>query len=334
MSHRPNRLFNATLGTAAISALFELGLLSAVADQSEVNLKIFCNERRLHLMSITAMTETLVYYDILETEHNGKTIKAGSSFDEFYQNKGYFLWLIRGYGHMLHTLADISQIDKREGDYLHRDGKFIAMAGKEYGTQFVDNYFNEVLSQMPYKFIADIGCGSAERIINLAKSDSDFKGLGIEFNIDAVKLAVKNIKNENLEKQVEIIHSNITYLAPHSNLEDVDLVMSFFMAHDLWPREECLKALINIREIFPKVKRFLLCDTYRADPKIEQDKPIFTLGFEVTHAMMGQYIPTVNEWIDLFKQAGWECETQTQIGIPNSAIFDLRPINNQQLNNK
>jgi len=39
---------------------------------------------------------------------------------------------------------------------------------------------------------------------------------------------------------------------------------------------------------------------------------------------MGQYIPSVAEWMDLFDEAGWQCVARRDIGIPFSAIFDLR----------
>jgi len=73
------------------------------------------------------------------------------------------------------------------------------------------------------------------------------------------------------------------------------------------------------------VKRFLLCDTYRSELSISHEIPVFTLGFEVTHAVMGQYIPSLSEWMELFAEAGWRCATRRFIDLPFSCIFDLRP---------
>jgi hypothetical protein len=53
--------------------------------------------------------------------------------------------------------------------------------------------------------------------------------------------------------------------------------------------------------------------------------PIFTLGFELTHAVMGQYIPLESEWLEVFDEAGWDCANAREVGIPFSKIFDLRP---------
>ena len=40
---------------------------------------------------------------------------------------------------------------------------------------------------------------------------------------------------------------------------------------------------------------------------------------------MGQFIPNVAEWKDLFEEAGWTCKAQHDLSIAYSAIFDLRP---------
>ena len=52
--------------------------------------------------------------------------------------------------------------------------------------------------------------------------------------------------------------------------------------------------------------------------------PIFTLGFEVTHAAMGQSVPSHQDWLDLFEETAWTLGDEYPIGIPFSCIFDLR----------
>ena len=111
---------------------------------------------------------------------------------------------------------------------------------------------------------------------------------------------------------------------PSPEFSQVDVIFCFFMGHDLWPRANCLSTLRGIRSVFPRAKRFLLCDTYRSDLLPSDETPIFTLGFELTHAAMGQYIPGLSEWMDLFQEAGWTCVDRRDVGIPFSAIFDLR----------
>ena len=101
----------------------------------------------------------------------------------------------------------------------------------------------------------------------------------------------------------------------------------YFMGHDLWPRPNALKAFHSIRGAFPNLKRFLFSDTYRSDFPAPGHTPIFTLGFEFTHELMGQFIPSVAEWEDLFEESGWELRKTHELAIPYSCIFDLRVAN-------
>ena len=53
--------------------------------------------------------------------------------------------------------------------------------------------------------------------------------------------------------------------------------------------------------------------------------PIFTLGFEFTHALMGKCVPTLAEWKNALAESAWDLRATSELGIANSVIFDLRP---------
>ncbi len=317
-------LFNSTITAAAISLAFEIGLLNAIAEQGSISVGSFCQAHGLHIASVKSCLYALQCYDIVLPGAEKDTVQAGVNFGDIFRNKGYFLWLVGGYGKMLQNLTGSIRLEKRNGTVISRDGKSIAMAGRDYGAQFVDRHFTEVLEQMPFKVVADLGCGSGERLINLARQRDDLRCVGMDLNRDAVSLAQESVTAAGLENRVTILHADVSKLTPLEVFKDVEVLFCFFMAHDLWPRENCLMALRQIRAAFPNAKRFLLSDTYRSDLPPSRQTPIFTLGFELTHAVMGQYIPSVSEWAALFEDAGWNCVGRRDLDIPFSSIFDLR----------
>jgi hypothetical protein len=319
------RIFNSALGAAAVSALFELGLFDELQQKQTVGLREFCERRNLHRASLLALLDVLHRSGVVELSRGEDVARPGPAFAQAYRDKGYFLWLVRGYGNMLENLATLLRNENRTGDFIRRDGRYIAMAGRDYGSQFVDPGFTEVLRQMPFRVAADIGCGSAERLIKLANQRPDFRGIGIDINAGSISVARAAVAAAGLQDRITLVHADVKELEPQPELGAVEVIFSFFMGHDLWPRANCLQSLRRIRAGFPRVKRFLLCDTYRSDLPLSEEAPIFTLGFEVTHAVMGQYIPSVAEWMDLFEEAGWACVGQREVDIPFSAIFDLRP---------
>ncbi len=317
-------LFNSALAATAIAALFEVGFFDEIASKTPVSLADFCRTRDAHLPSVRSLLYVLNCFDIIRVAADEDSVSPGALFSEVDRNKGYFLWLVGGYGTMLQSLGARLENRNREGDLMQRDGRRIAMSGRDYGAHFVDRHFLEMLDEVPCNVVADLGCGSGERLMKLARSRPGMRGFGLDLNEGAVNLAQTAVAEAGLADRLTVLHDNVGNLKPRKEFEEVELIFCFFMGHDLWPREECLKSLQQIRAVFPNVKRFLLSDTYRSDLPAAPDVPIFTLGFELTHAVMGQYIPSVAEWIDLFADAGWNCVARRDLDIPFSSIFDLR----------
>jgi len=326
MVSQTTRIFNSAIGASAIAASFELGLLDEIEQQGELDLEAFCEQRDLHSWSVASILDVLSRFAIVEVSEDRRTATRGPEFQGAFADKGYFMWLMRGYGNLLHNLATIVKTNSCTMDGIGRDGKYIAMAGRDYGAQFVDPHFTAAMAEVPFTVAADLGCGSAERLIGLAKARPEFRGVGVEVNKGAVDLARRSVQHAGLQDRVKVVHFDVKNLVYQPEFEDVEVLFCFFMGHDLWPRPNCLKAFRSIRSAFPSLKRFLFCDTYRSDVAPPGDVPIFTLGFEFTHALMGQYIPSLDEWEDLFGEAGWSNAGRRDISIPYSSIFDLRPV--------
>lgn len=324
MSDETARLFNSAVGAAALAALDELGVIEELHRNGEVTIQPFCERHELHRPSATALLEVLHRVGVVELCHADGVARKGRLFEEAYRDKGYFLWLMRGYGRMLEGLGSLLRNENRYGDFYHRDGKYIALAGRDYGARFVDRHFLEVLDAEPFATAADIGCGSAERLIRLAKERPGFRGVGIDVSAGSVSVAREAVAAAGLEDRIAVVHDDVRRLEARPELAEVDVIFSFFIGHDLWPRRDCLQTLARLRTAFPRARRFLLADTYRAELAPEAEAPIFTLGFEATHAVMGQYVPTLKEWTDLFTDSAWSCVGQRALDIPFSTIFDLR----------
>ena len=325
MNNQLDQIFNATIVSSALSAAYELGLIDRLQQQNAIDIDKFCQENTLHQSSLEATISALCCFNICRLSDSSNVVQQGPSFAEAYRYKGYFLWLIKGYGYLLQNLASIAKNENRCNDFIKRDGKYIALAGRDYGQQFVDSYFEQLLNEFPYKYVVDLGCGSAAKLINIAQKDEAVRGIGIDINSGAVTTAQIAVETAKLQSRIKIIEGDISQLKTQPDFSEVDVIFSFFNGHDLWPRHNCLNFLKNLYLAFPNVKRFLLCDTYRSDTIPSEKIPIFTLGFEFTHGIMGQYIPSLAEWLDLFVESGWQCVEHREIGIPFSAIFDLRP---------
>jgi phenylpyruvate C(3)-methyltransferase len=88
-----------------------------------------------------------------------------------------------------------------------------------------------------------------------------------------------------------------------------------------------VRALRGIRTAMPKARHLILCDTSRMEDPTGGEPPIFTLGFQLAHAAMGRYLPTLREWRDVFRDGGWEAVAEHHLPTPpGTTIFQLRAI--------
>lgn len=291
-----------------------------IFQKKKLNIEQFCKECGVHIDPFKVFIRTLATVEILN--NTDTDILQGKNFKDVFSNKGYFVWLVKGYAHTIENMSMLLKMETLKVSNVQRNGGEIAKAGKDYGYHFVNSHFNQVFDAINPTSIADFGCGSADRLIGMVKKNNNLKGIGIDINADAVNIAKDNIRAAGLEDKIQVICADISTLKNDDRFRDTELIFSFFMGHDLFPKENCKAVFSQIQKVFPKATTFLLCDTYSSE-SIKQP-PIFTLGFELTHALMGQVIPTYKDWIALFKELDWTLVNTIDIDIPFSTIFNLK----------
>lgn len=318
-------LFNATIAVFSISAALEIGILDRIAKSSNgVHLPSFCQEKGFDKASVTSLIFSLACFQIVHLDTASEIVSCGDEFEKIYQDKGYFLWMAQGYGKFLLKLPDFLITGKEKERACERNSAAIASSGKDYGAAHVDAYVKEMLSEIVWSKIADLGCGSAHRLIEIVQQRACL-GCGIEIEEGAIRIAEKAIAVEGLEESIKIFQGDVRELKPRDEFKEVDLITSFFMGHDLWPKEKCIDIFRHFKSCFPQARYFLFCDTFRSNLPPHPTIPTFTLGFEFFHALMGQYIPSLDEWREVFQKAGWTCRKEVKVGIPFTTIFLLTP---------
>lgn len=323
MTQCVQEMFNGALLAMSVAAIDQLQLFEELGSQP-LHIEGFCRDHNLHQPSLIAILRGLHKAGVVELDEARGVAMPGREFAEALANKGYFRWLIGGYGDMLVNMGRLVRNGSRTGAFVQRNGQQIAAAASDYGAQFVDRHFYRVLERMPFSVVADLGCGEATRLVSLATQRPGLRGIGLELDDAVVQRANALIARHEFTSRLQVVRDDVKCLDRRPEYEQADVLFSFFMGHDLWPRADCLQALRRIRSAFPNATRFLLADTYRSELREDQELPIFTLGFEITHALMGQMIPTLTDWLKLFDESEWLCIGHYPLGIAHSCVFDLR----------
>lgn len=320
-------VFNGTIVSAAICAAYELGLLDQLRTRGQLDAARFARVNKLDEQVVNAVVTALAYAEVVQAPGQpgtGRPVTPGPQFGEAWRNKGYFLWLMGGYGPLISRAAEQSRLLGSGVVKYERDSASIAAAAGDYGREYVDDIFARIVGALRFNRAADVGCGNAARLIELARARPDCSCIGIEIDPRAVEAARRNVDRAQLADRIEIVLGDAEQLAD-SGFPDVELVFSFFMGHDFWPMPRCRATLGRLRRAFPDVQRFLLADTYASAGGNLRSTPIFTLGFEFTHALMGKQVPTLAEWKVALSGSAWDLIAIHPLDIANSVVFDLQP---------
>jgi phenylpyruvate C(3)-methyltransferase len=329
LSSYATKLFNDFIVVSAINAADSCGLFQSLHDKDALSVSEICVERSLGYDSVFGILDVLSSAEIIQLDSPRKTFSKGPYFDEIICHLGYFLWLARGYGASFLQWAATSSDVPPKGPLIGRDGFAVAESSALIGRCFVDPTLKQVILDEPFAKICDLGCGNANRLIQIISGDNDATGVGVELDKKAADLAVETVRRINLQHRISIYNTNVKDISAKSALyQDVDLLLMCFMGHDLWPAERAKIAFLNFRESFKSCTRFIMADTVRVplkDDETSQQVPIFRLGFQAVHSMMRQYLPSHTEWLELFNETGWQLKRTIPLGVSDSIVYELKP---------
>lgn len=318
--------FNSTVAALALSTAWDIGLLDELHTNQHVDVAQFAARNNMHRPTLNYLLVAMSSRRIVELDTERDVAVPGPGFADAFLNRGFFYWLTRGCGDLLTSLPSFVEDRNGRTKSIHRDARAISVACRAIARSFFDGPLLELLDGLDTGTIADLGCGSGDRIVMLAKLMPDVRAIGIDIADDALTVAKTAISEAGMEHRVRLVEDNVLTMTPDPAYADVELVTCFLMGHDFWPREQCVRTLRRLREVFPRVRHLLLGDTCRSTGLSGTELPMFTLGFETVHAVMDQYLPTLAEWDSVLDEGGWHRVESRFIDLPAfSFIHRLRP---------
>lgn len=317
-------IFNSVVASSAIGAAWELGALDELEKNGKIDPADFAARNDLDERSTIGMCVALASVRVLE--RSGNAYVPGPVFAEVVRHRSLFHWISLGCGELFAKMPYTMRNGNRVGDYYRRDAPAISYACKEINTRYFDPAFWAAVDSLGYDFtaVADLGSGSGDRLVQLVTKFPGTRGLGVEIAPGALEMARSEIAEKGLADTISFLPGDVRDLEPRPEFAEIDLLTCFMMGHDFWPRDNCVATLRRLREVFPNARKFLLGDATRVTGAEADQLPMFTLGFEVGHDLMGVYLPTLDEWDGVFEEAGWRCARRRVItDLTVSVVFEL-----------
>ena len=318
------QIYNSAVAAWAIAAGWELGALDELRDNSALDSDEFAIRHGLDRAATLSLFRALSAARVVE--RNNTKVTVGPHFSEVFETRLFFHWLARGSAELFRQLPSVIQQENRLGDFYRRDPAAIAFACREINKLCYDPWFWQAVEEVepPCGVVADLGCGSGERLREMLLRYPGMRGIGVDIAADSLAVAEREASAAGLADRLRFIRADVLSLEACADFEEVELVTTFMMGHDLWPRERCISTLRRFHEVFPRATSLLLGDATSTDETADVDLPVFRLGFEMAHDLMGKTIPSVTDWEGAIKESGWELRRKHLINMTvGEAILHL-----------
>jgi phenylpyruvate C(3)-methyltransferase len=319
--------FNGYVAAQVVFALDRLGLLEELLEHGRVDVRaaaVRINADQRMLGELFRAAQTCGYVVLAD----GVAVITPAGRDMAFM-RGYFTWSVGGYADLFSNIAGLVSGDRRFGTDIFRDEAMVALGSGQNDRAFMADTVDEVLGQLDFTVIADLGSGISARLCRVAAARGGVRGVGLDISGAATSLAQDTIGRAGLDGDIVALQADVAGVIKgtekHPVLAEVDAVMSFFLLHDLLAAPDTRSQVMpGLREAFPKARTFVLADTMiRPAQPADATLPVFSVGYELAHALMGVPLHTKEAYETLFAQAGLRTRQVLPFGTPHSWLYVL-----------
>jgi cyclopropane fatty-acyl-phospholipid synthase-like methyltransferase len=218
-----------------------------------------------------------------------------------------------GYGSLLANIGPLLRKELTRTDLEKlRSGRHTGLGTEQLTSIRIVPAVLKVLETRKLHRVLHLACSTGGFLIQLARSDPLFHGIGIDKSAQKIAGAQENVRREGLESRLRLIKAEIgTDPLP---LDDeargaIDLVASIYLLHEIGRhgRQRIVDVLRQIKKMFPG-RLFLFTETLPSDNPAASKKPPATfsqLDYILIHRIRGKGLPlSPEEWKSIVEEAG------------------------------
>lgn len=322
-----DQAFNGYIAATLVFSLDRLGLLDDLLAHDEVDVTGFCAASGAdHQLTLEVLSGAEVCGYVRVHDGMVSLTKAGQ---ELARMRGYFTWCVGGYGDIFSSIADIAAGERAFGRDVFRNEAMVALGSGQCDHALMADTLDAVMADIDCSLIADLGSGTAARLCRVVAGREEVRGVGLDISGPATQLGEATIRAAGLADRVHAVQTDVRHLISDGSavgtVGQVDTVMSFFLLHDLLARPETRSHVLpQLRNAFPRARTFVLADTMlRPTDGSETSLPIFSVGYQLAHALMRVPLHTKETYERLFGEAGLRVRRVLPFGTPHSWLYVL-----------
>lgn len=325
MSSPTDELFTYTEGyflTKSLLALWRLGLLDKAANEGVLVPDEIARELGLDRRLLRAVLDYLVVRGIFVVDDG--TFRLSDQGKRLAPYYGYLPMHVGAYEPIFGSFERVLRGELVYGENLRR-AEHELVGGMSSMEDALLARLAEVMSEIPFRGVLDMGCGSGRMLSQLLRS-STLRGVGVDRTVEACEKARRNLAADGLADRTTILHGDASRLGdlPAGVLEEVDLVIAMFVMHEIhWQqsRSGVIACLRDISRIIGSHGRFVMVEVSRAAGDRARPGLRFIPEYQLVHEFSQQRLAGEDEWREMLDEAGLEVLRTEPAGMCEAFCF-------------
>src|SRR5207249_7844119 len=183
----------------------------------------------------------------------------------------------------------------------------------------------EVVKRNHFRKVLDLGCGEGTFLRSLCQSDPEVRAYGVDLAPDAIAEGMERARAAGLQDRVQLFVEDISKLEKlRSRVAEIDLATVFFVLHEVLFRgaDATIELLRSFRNAYPGVP-LVVFEVVRPSAEEMRKRPGMAIQYVLQHDLTHQKLVGLEEWKELFRQAGFSRIDQRHLRFTRTAMFTV-----------
>jgi hypothetical protein len=307
-----------------LSTVIDVGLFDHLASEGFVDVGEFAAAHALDSEVLASLCDYLYALGFFQKTPRGFTLdESGRLVAQ--AMRGIFD-LTAAYEDLLHGLEPILRREARYGQEIQRNARLMARGSGAGGHLFTFPLAANLIQSHGFQVPLDLACGDAEFLIDLCRRTSVRTAYGVDVAPDAIDEGRKRVREERLDDRIRLVVEDAYRLDQVADqLPGVDVITSFYGFQEFWAlgRDRLLALIDTCRRAFPGVA-FLVCEIPRYSPEELRRNPGGVVEYQLFHRLTGQHLSTLDEWRQLWRDAGFTSVEERYLDFARTVFYLLR----------
>ena len=303
---------NGYIRSYVIFALHETGVFELLRKKNNLSVNEISKECNLNSHLLNGVMNFLYHSDCIIRKNNEGRFSLTENGKQWLFTDPVLAMsfgAVGAYSCILSELVPSLKNEKKYGVDFVRKGEFIAK-GSYYTGRGNYSWVVDKMKEYGVKKIADLGCGSADVLINFCKLNSSLSGVGIDISKKALEEAEQRVRKNDLSKKIKLslgdLYKPETFL---ESVKDVDAFNAIMVMHEFLRdgEDSVVKIFKSMKQEF-KGKYFFLGEfDCLEDNEYQQmrypDRIHYLFYQHMIHPLTNQGLTTKEGWLNIFRKA-------------------------------